>query len=304
METGSPTTRLLGKAAISISTHQRLWTSEKGVPNEENLYVYRNGAVQYVTTLNTGPFCPTERFIYQGCSVGPVIRIQVSPDDSHMAMLTASRLTGYENAQHTEMYSFEPSTGELTCVSCGPANSFATSNVWASSNGIFMSNDGRTFFSTADPLVPRDTDGLRDVYEYVEGRAQLISSGTSSIDSQNLNSGLFVSQLAGVSADGVNVYFSTYDTLVPQDQNGSFLKFYDARTDGGFPVASSPAPCEAADECTGSSSSPPALPSRTSAAGLGSGGNWRSASRKRHHNKKHHSKRRKRSGNRGRRSHG
>ena len=42
-----------------------------------------------------------------------------------------------------------------------------------------MTNDGRTFFSTLDPLVPRDTDKLRDIYEYVEGRAQLISSGTS-----------------------------------------------------------------------------------------------------------------------------
>ncbi len=38
----------------------------------------------------------------------------------------------------------------------------------------------------------------------------------------------------GVSPNGVDVYFSTFDTLVPQDLNGAFLKFYDARTGGGF----------------------------------------------------------------------
>jgi hypothetical protein len=277
---------------------------EKGVPNEENLYVYRNGAVQYVTTLNTGSFCPTERFNYQVCSAGPVIRIQVSPDGAHMAMLTASRLTGYENAQHTEMYSYEPGTGELVCVSCGSANSAATSNTWASSNGIFMSDDGRTFFSTADPLVARDTNGLRDVYEYVEGRPQLISSGTSAIDSQNVNSGLFFAGLSGVSADGVNVYFSTYESLVPQDHNGSFLKFYDARTGGGFPFVATLAPCEAADECAGSGSSPPTLPSATSSAMLGDGGNVGSPPRKGHKKKKRYPKHRRHSVGKGGRRHG
>ena len=55
-------------------------------------------------------------------------------------------------------------------MSCLPNGAPPTSDVWASSNGIFMTNDGRTFFSTSDALVPRDTDGLRDIYEYVEGR--------------------------------------------------------------------------------------------------------------------------------------
>ena len=33
----------------------------------------------------------------------------------------------------------------------------------------------------------------------------------------------------------MDIYFSTYDTLAPrEDHNGQFLKFYDARTNGGF----------------------------------------------------------------------
>ena len=47
-------------------------------------------------------------------------------------------------------------------------------------NGLFMSDDGRTFFSTKAALVPFDTNGKIDVYEYTEGRPQLISSGTAS----------------------------------------------------------------------------------------------------------------------------
>ena len=40
-----------------------------------------------------------------------------------------------------------------------------------------MADDGRTFFATKDSLVPRDKNGeITDVYEYVGGRPQLISS--------------------------------------------------------------------------------------------------------------------------------
>ncbi len=107
-----------------------------------------------------------------------MVRIQVSPDDTHMAFLTASKITSYENAGFLEMYTYDPATGRIHCVSCIPGGAPPTSNVEASVNGLFMTDDGRVFFSTADPLVPQDTDGIRDVYEYVEGRPQLISSGT------------------------------------------------------------------------------------------------------------------------------
>ena len=268
----------------------------KGVKNQENVYLYRGGAVRYVTTVDPAPFCETE---FPGaCSAGPVIRIQVSPDGGHMAFLTASRVTTYDNAKHTEMYTYSPASEEVKCISCRPDNAPPSGDVWASANGIFMTNDGRTFFSTVDGLVPRDTDGLRDVYEYVEGRAQLISSGTSGKDSSlvlfGINYGLFVAQLVGVSADGTDAYFSTYDTLVPEDRNGGFLKFYDARTGGGFPFIAPPAPCEAADECVGAGRSAMPIPPRTSGAVLGPGGNAtpRVTRKRRHRAKGHHHKRR------------
>ena len=72
----------------------------RGIPNQENLYVYRNGQVQYVTTLTGDPFCYEDRTTAsrRSCSDTPVARMQVSPDGSHMAFVTASQVTQYDNA--------------------------------------------------------------------------------------------------------------------------------------------------------------------------------------------------------------
>jgi len=259
----------------------------KGVQNQQNLYVYRDGRVQYVTTFTPGTFCERKES-RETCSVGPIVRIQVSPTDSYMAFLTASQVTSYENLGHTEMYLYNPATEELKCVSCLPSGEPPTSNVLASSDGLFMTNDGRTFFSTSDALVPQDTDGLRDVYEYVDGRAQLISSGTSVKDHTaniaiSIDEELFTAGLVGVSAEGTDVYFYTYDSLVGQDKNGAFPKFYDARTNGGFPYIALHAPCAAADECVGAGSSPPLVPPEASGAELGNSGNASTVSKLRRH---------------------
>src|ERR1041385_1462461 len=120
-----------------------------------------------------------------------------------------------------------------------------------------MSNDGRTFFYTEEALVPQDTNRLHDVYEYVEGRPQLITTGTGSLDRLSNGRNTRSAGLLGVTARGANPYCSTNNTLVPQDHNGNFKKIYDARTGGGFLFIPPPAPCEAADECHGAGSEPP-----------------------------------------------
>ena len=66
----------------------------------------------------------------------------------------------------------------VECVSCIPSGEPPTANVRGSISGFFMSDDGRTFFSTTDALVAKDTNEGSDVYEFVEGRPQLISTGT------------------------------------------------------------------------------------------------------------------------------
>jgi hypothetical protein len=259
---------------------------DHGALGQQNLYDYRNGRVQYVATLAPGHVCLTHSSNEEPrCSEGPIARMQVSPDDAHMAFVTASQLSSYPNDGHLEMYSYTPSTGALACDSCNPDGEPPTSDVYASQDGLFMADDGRTFFSTTESLVARDTNEATDVYEYADGRPRLITPGTGTLTftGENLVSLSEIPGLIGVSADGTDAFFSTYDSLTPEDHNGAFLKFYDARANGGFAVKTPVAPCAAAEECRGTGSEAPAAPPLATAARL-SGGNL--VSHRRHHHRK------------------
>jgi hypothetical protein len=222
-----------------------------------------------------------------------------------MAFVTNSKLTQYENDGYQEMYTYSPATRKLVCASCIPNGDPPKSNVLASQDGLFMTNDGRAFFSTEDPLVHADTNKAEDVYEYVEGRPQLITQGTGDTSSPLGGALGFggVGGLVGVSADGRDAFFGTYQTLVPSDHNGVFFKVYDARSGGGFPAAAPPPPCAAADECHGPGSEPPVAITNGSGAFLG-GGNAVSNSRKSKRSRKRHRGSRRRNGKRVAHHHG
>ncbi len=269
----------------------------KGLRNQQNLYVYRNGKVQFITTFNPVVLCTLDQGEYI-CSEGPIARMEVAPDGGHAAFITPDRLTSYNNAGHSEMYLYTPSTGALTCVSCLPSGEPPTSDVYGSQNGLFMTDDGRVFFSTTDALVSRDTNQAQDVYEYVDGRPQLISQGTGANNTGGFVGIETLAGLVGVSANGTDAYFATFDKIVGQDENGNQLKIYDARTDGGFPFVSPAPPCEAADECHGAGSSPPLAPTNGTGADLAAGDNL--TLEKRHKKPRRHSHKRK--GHKGRSS--
>lgn len=265
----------------------------RGVPGGVNLYDYREGRPRFVATLSPEPVCTYGGEFQHVCSEGPIARMDVTPDDSHAAFITTSRLTEYDNAGHAEIYSYEPTTEQLRCDSCDPAGEPPTADVYASQNGLFQTEDGRVFFATANALVPQDTNGGEDVYEYSGGRLSLITPGTGE---SHIGDGFSEVRarpgLVSVSANGADVYFSTYETLVPQDRNGSStLKIYDARTNGGFPVPAAEPPCAAADECHGVGSPPEAVLSEGTSARLGTGGNAADAA---HHHKKKHRRHRRR----------
>jgi hypothetical protein len=266
---------------------EQLDPGNPGVKNERNLYVYHRGSVHYVTTLDPST---------------AVDRIQISADGDHMAFLSRTQATAYVNVSPDngnrydsqqlraweEMYTFDLETGKLLCASCIPTGapptiasaevgrfiSGTTKDVLASQSGPFMADDGRVAFTTADALVPSDTNGKMDVYEFTGNRPQLISSGTGNRDTQSASL-IYPTVHAGLEAfsrDGTDLYFSTFETFVPEDLNGPFLKFYDARTNGGFPVPPTDLPCTAADECHGDSTSAPGFPSFATGADLAGSG--------------------------------
>jgi hypothetical protein len=245
-----------------------------GVEGGVNLYLFRDNEVSYVTTFDPGTVCTPQVPV---CSEGPIARMEVSPDGSNAAFMTNARLTAYDNAGFTTMYRYRPAADDLTCVSCLPSGDPPTGPVKGSINGLYMTNDGRTFFATSDSLVSTDTNEGQDVYEYVDGRPQLITPGTGiaslPVCAQCGLTSYSQPGLVGVSADGTDAYFATFDVLTPQDRNGGNLKIYDARTNGGFSFVPPPPGCEAADECHGPSSAPPAPIDDGTGDRLGAGGN-------------------------------
>ena len=226
---------------IYFLSPESLDPSSPASPGQRNLYLSRDGEIQLVAILDPGT---------------RINRIQISPDGDHAGFLTASQLTAYDNEGYLQMYTYDADSGAIRCASCNPNGEAPRHDVEASQGGPFMSDDGRTFFATKDSLVPRDANGIIiDVYEFVDGRPQLITAGKGARDytggSKVLN---FATQpvytgLESVSANGTDVFFSTYDVLIEQDENGEFIKFYDARVGGGFSPDPALKGCEAADEC-------------------------------------------------------
>ena len=141
------------------------------------------------------------------------------------------------------------------------------SAAYGEASGVFpnrhvLTDAGQVFFETNEALVPSDTNGGRDVYEYEGGGAHLISSGTSS----------FESNLEGVSESGNDVFFRSNQQLVPQDNQEGQLVTYDARVAGGFAEPSSPPACTTADACRTPVSPQPSIygaPASQTFSGLG-----------------------------------
>ncbi|HET7416806.1 MAG TPA: hypothetical protein VFJ61_04160 [Solirubrobacterales bacterium] len=258
-----------------------------GEANQPNLYVYRHGQLGYVTTMEWKTLCTIFDF-YGACTSGPIARMQITPSGSHMGIVTNSHLTGYDSGERAEMYLFTPDNGRLLCASCRPDGKPPIFDVTASQNGRFLTDDGRAFFTSEDSLVPRDTNGNEDIYEFTQGKPWLITTGVGP-NIRGLAGYLGTTTRPGlinVSANGTDVYFASIDTLVSQDANGSNIKIYDARTGGGFPAVRIPPNCPAADECHGPVANQPDLPPDRTSANLGQ-------TKKKAHKKKHCKKKKK-----------
>jgi hypothetical protein len=172
---------------------------------------------------------------------------QVTPDGRFAVFPTKLRLkSSYDNGGHSELYRYDDANEELVCVSCNPSNAIAEANASLAARGLSLTDDGTVFFNTGDAITGRDLDGKVDVYEYGKDAnggesAELLSTGLSP----------FNSSLLGATADGLDVFFFTRETLVPQDENGSLVKLYDARRLGGFEFFPEKVACKASDECHG-----------------------------------------------------
>ncbi|HTA98624.1 MAG TPA: hypothetical protein VK730_13390 [Solirubrobacteraceae bacterium] len=194
--------------------------------------------------------------------------VHISDDGSVLVFRTNAALPGGFNngGGFEQIYRYEVVAGTLDCVSCAPAGEVSSGDARMSYNNYEenvkpngyngdpestietrgMSADGsRIFFDTPAALVPQDTNGTRDVYEWEDGTVHLISSGASSEESQVLDN----------SESGGDVFFATSQGLVPGDRDETY-DVYDARIPRpGDNPAPSAVPCQGS-VCQG----PPSVP--------------------------------------------
>jgi hypothetical protein len=233
------------------------------------IYLWHDGAISYIGKfIDQGEaLVNSPRTSHEGETLA--IKSRISSDGRHFLF---SRQSDYNVPYDLWLYSAD--SGRVVCVSCKagglPSTSEASINLEEPAAASIrplnrtgaLSADGRfVFFSSGDALVPEDTNGAEDVYEYDArtGALHLISSGTSPTGSYFLNA----------SQDARDVLFITGERLSGWDTDNTF-DLYDARVGGGFPEPLPvPGPC-AGESCRAASPpAPPPPPTSSQAGGRG-----------------------------------
>jgi len=138
----------------------------------------------------------------------------ISADGSHVYFTTAESLTSADTDSVVDIYS-----GDLAGKATTLASQGGSGCAPACGNGpevpVFQnsSQDGsRVFFSTDEPLVGADQDSATDIYarDLPAGPTRLISGGTSSTQTASF---------AAVSGDGSDVFFTTAEPLLGEDED-------------------------------------------------------------------------------------
>jgi len=176
-----------------------------------------------------------------------------SADGGRLLFRSGVRLTASPNGGLPQAYLYDASADRLECVSCPPAGGGQVSETRLGIRHIppivgqglelhqlrNLSADGsRAFFQTATPLLPTDSNGKVDVYEWRQGQLHLISSGRHPGDSTFVDA----------SEDGDSAFFATRERLVSTDTD-SFMDAYVARVDGISPAAPAEPPLCEGDSC-------------------------------------------------------
>jgi hypothetical protein len=215
-----------------------------------------------------------------------------TPDGNYLMFLSPNQLTPYKNCVEAEKcrveaYLYDTGTDQVTCVSCAPSNAAPQGNAsfLPELSGPAESADWvppappliddrpaeagreavmRVVFQTTEGLVPQDTDGTWDVYEWereeTEGCSRaslklasltesehydeadrgclyLLSSGTGreleeAGNHERLEGG---SHLLGASEGLTDIYIETAEPIAGTPGLDNVAHVYDVRQNGGFP---------------------------------------------------------------------
>lgn len=283
---------------------------ESGKPN---LYLSDGGRTTFIATLAPATSITTEGYEEGGDAsdwdgtqleqdehnpdknFGPEQHTVRVASGGNLAFESEQRLTGYDNERAEagecepsgmcrEVFLYDAATGRLGCVSCprgcaescarpvGPADIDFGSGAFYDAHNL-SEDGGRLFFESLDALVPQDSNGLLDVYEWeAEGEGSCGEGGGCVYPSSDVAGG-YESRFMDATPSGDDVFIATKDQLVPAADGNSRVNLYDARVDGGFPVSEAPPACANADSCKPPVSPQPSILGAPASATFSGAGN-------------------------------
>lgn len=249
-----------------------------------NLYLLHAGQITFVSALSIldDRLANVSALRASGVFAGDWIpdlgsrTAQLTPDGHSLLFQSVLHLTGADGSVPVHsMFDYNADTAVLSCVSCDPSGAPRSAEggtlLWASPPLSYsptymkrwISSDGSSvFFETEQALVPEDSNGLQDVYEW---QRQGTSECPAAIASPRIGGCLHLlsdgggdrdSWLLEASASGNDVFIITRDSLTSAARNGQ-QRLFDARAGGGFPSAGNAVICESSEACHAAGSQPP-----------------------------------------------
>jgi DNA-binding beta-propeller fold protein YncE len=285
---------------------------------EPNLYLWEKGVgVRFIATLSQQDSLDWGAVPTRSNGFAGEIVADASPSGRYFAFMSQNSLTGYDNSEAAggepveEAYRYDAVTGELTCVSCNPTGGSPRAQLLRSSEskvdpadrwtnrwlaavlpGPRVSqrdstslyrprvalDDGRVFFNAYDALVPADSNGGWDVYQYEptgvgdcsasSGGAAVARSGEGCVGLLSSGTGEEEAVFLDASASGEDVFFLSSAKLSVLDEDNVY-DVYDARVNGV--AAELPTLAECLGEACQPAVSPPNDATPASAAFRGPG---------------------------------
>ncbi len=240
---------------------------------------------------------------------------RVTPDGTRLAFESEEQLTSYDNqpavagacgetGRCREVYLYNAATGKIVCTSCAPSGAPPTgpaelggqesdgeARAFLEVSAFYLPRNlsedgGRLFFQSPSALVPQDSNGVLDVYEWEQPVSQVEPGDSCTRSSPDFSesdggcvfavsdvSGVFESNFMDASPSGEDVFIKTAEQLVPADTD-SRADVYDVRVGGGFPAASQTAPvCDEGESCRAAVPSAPGVFGSPASATFSGAGN-------------------------------
>ena len=240
-----------------------------------NLYLDHEGTTTFVAALpasevSTAPENPSV------INPSPFNRVsRVSASGRRLAFMSTASLTGYDNLTVNggvpayEVFFYDADKNKLTCVSCNPTGArpsggeyrrpYAaitkeqiptgrTAAAWIPTwehetygSRVLSQSADRLYFNSFDALVPEDTNGVQDVYQWEADGSGSCRTPGGCIDLISGGENAAQSEFVDASVDGNDVFIRTESSFDPRDQG--LLDIYDARSGGGYPIPAAPPEC-------------------------------------------------------------